>query len=171
MKIVKKLESITETILKLEKSEKTNKYIFFLAIVISGFFVVFRGVITKNIIQKLNTFELYSMQACILTLCFHPLIIYLFYKFKLINLEKMTSMSVKQYLLIILCVFANFGIFLISVYLLKRHSLSKLITVQTVIQVALACTMGYFVLNERLATKDYIGIAMIAFGMILLTNI
>tara|TARA_B100000683_G_scaffold239748_1_gene246431 strand:+ start:1072 stop:1560 length:489 start_codon:yes stop_codon:yes gene_type:complete len=147
----------------------SKQAIMIVGVVIVGLFIISRNTIAKIVLKKVTVFELYVIQACFL-MVFHPLIIFLFWKWKLIEYDKISTLSSKEYFAIVASALSSFGIFIVTISLLKRYSLSKIITLQTTFQILLATIVGYFVLREKLNAIEYTGIGFIVLGVILLTG-
>ena len=144
-----------------------NKMLVVIGILIITLFIIVRNAVTKLVLNELNEFELYAAKVIVLTII-QPIMIFIFWKYDLINTKNLVSLSMPGKLALTIFSMMGIAIFFISIFIIKRQMLTNVVTLHTTFQIILACLIGYFILNENLRKTEYAGLGLIITGMLLM---
>jgi len=145
-----------------------NNKPFLIAIVsLTALILVMRNAFTKVVLKQLSEYELYAAKA-VVSIVIQPLILIALIHLDLIDLQKISQMPNKSKAIIFFSVLVGVAIFSLSVYVLKHHKLTHIVTLQTAFQIIIACLIGYFLLQEKMSAREYLGIGLIVGGMLVM---
>lgn len=162
-----KREALPKTLTRLGEAGAKNKWVVVMGVLIIALFVVARNTVTKLVLTELNEFELYAAKVVILMI-FQPLILLAFWRGGLVDFGKIAATSTAAKAVLVAFSLVGVAIFLISVFIIKRHMLTKVVTLHTAFQIILAGLVGYFLFNEKLRATEYAGLGLIVGGMLLM---
>ena len=137
------------------------------AVALTALFLVMRNALTKIVLRDLTEFELYFAKALV-GLAVQPLVMLLLWRSGKVDVRKMSSMSLENKAIIFGSFVVGMLIFAVSVYVLKNHKLTHVVTLHTAFQIIIACLVGYSLLKEKMSVHEYVGVGLIVAGMLVM---
>lgn len=153
-----------QTISRLYTLAKANKYLLVISVVVVSLFVVMRNAVTKMVLTEMTEFELYAAQAIVRTII-APIIVFIMWSAGTVRFDRMLKLSPMAKGVILASTLLGIIIFFLSVTILKQNMLTKVVTLHTAFQIILACLIGYVLFNEKLESREMLGIFLILVGM------
>lgn len=160
-------ESLVSTMKRALDAATKNKMLVVIGILIVALFIIVRNAVTKLVLTELNEFELFAAKVIVL-MVIQPIMLLVFWKYGLVNTNKLVALSTPGKLALTVFSMMGIAIFFISIFIIKRQMLTKVVTLHTAFQIILACLIGYFILNENLRKTEYAGLGLIIAGMLLM---
>jgi drug/metabolite transporter (DMT)-like permease len=107
---------------------------------------------------------LYAAQAIVRTII-APIIVFIMWRAGTVRFDRMLKLSPMAKGVILASTLLGIIIFFLSVTILKQNMLTKVVTLHTAFQIILACLIGYVLFNEKLESREMLGIFLILVGM------